>query len=169
MVEDSEDDALIELHLIAGSGYKIQYERVETAEEMRAMLKEETWDIILSDYSMPYFNGLEALAILKESGIDIPFIIISGTIGEELAVKAMKAGAHDYIMKNNLKRLLPVIERELLESRSRAEKKMLDESARKLTELVATKDKFFSIITHDLQGPFAAMLRISENHYKCIF
>jgi PAS domain S-box-containing protein len=126
-VEDSEDDALLVLHQIKKGGYDVEYERVETAEKMREMLKEKTWDIILSDYKMPHFDGLEALAILNESGLDLPFIIISGTIGEEVAVEAMKASANDYIMKNNLKRLLPAIERELRESKNRAERKLLKE------------------------------------------
>src|ERR1035437_6928810 len=89
VVEDSEDDALLLLHNIEKNGYTIDYERVETAESMAAMLKEKTWDIVLSDYVMPHFNGLEALSILKKSGVDIPFIIISGMIGEDIAVKAI--------------------------------------------------------------------------------
>jgi len=124
VIEDSEDDAILVLHKIKQSGYDIDYELIETAEKMQVALKEKKWDIILSDYKMPRFNGLEALALLKESGIDIPFIVISGTIGEEVAVEAMKAGAHDYLMKNNLNRLIPAIERELRESKSRAERKL---------------------------------------------
>jgi PAS domain S-box-containing protein len=123
IAEDSEDDALLVLHQIRKGGYDIEHVRVETAEEMKLALKEKAWDIVLSDYQMPHFNGLEALAILKDSGIDLPFIIISGTIGEDVAVEAMKAGAHDYIMKNNLQRLFPAVERELRESRNRAERK----------------------------------------------
>ncbi|MCX6270964.1 MAG: PAS domain S-box protein [Bacteroidetes bacterium] len=123
VVEDSEDDALLVLHQIKKGGYDIDYELVATAEKMKAALEDKTWDLILSDYIMPHFNGLEALAILKESGQDIPFIVISGTIGEEVTVETMKAGAHDYLMKDNLKRLLPAIERELLDSISRAGRK----------------------------------------------
>jgi len=136
IVEDSEDDALLLLHNIEKSGYTIDYERVETSESMVAMLNEKTWDIVLSDYVMPHFNGLEALSILKKSGIDIPFIIISGTIGEDIAVEAMKAGADDYLMKNNFKRLIPTIERELRESNSRAVRKQAEEKLRILSRAV---------------------------------
>jgi len=136
VVEDSEDDALLLLHHIEKSGYTIDYERVETAESMSVLLKEKTWDIVLSDYVMPHFNGLEALSILKKSGIDIPFIIISGTIGEDIAVEAMKAGADDYLMKNNFKRLIPAIERELRESNSRAVRKQAEEKLRILSRAV---------------------------------
>lgn len=123
VVEDSEDDALLVLLQIKKGGYNVDYKRVETAKEMVSALREKTWDIILTDYIMPHFNGLEAITILKESGIDIPIIVISGTIGEEVAVETMKAGAHDYLMKDNLKRLIPAIERELLESKNRAERR----------------------------------------------
>jgi len=139
VVEDSEDDALLVLHQIKKGGYDIDYERVQTSEEMKTLLIEKTWDIILSDYMMPHFNGLEALTILKESGIDIPFIIISGTIGEDVAVEAMKAGAHDYLMKNNLQRLLPAVERELRESASRAERKRAE------FQLIESEQKFRSL------------------------
>lgn len=128
VIEDSEDDALLVLHRIGRSGYAVIQERVESAEGMKTALAQKEWDIILADYTMPRFNGLEALAVLKESGLDVPFLVISGTIGEEVAVKAMKAGAQDYILKDNLQRLLPAIERELRESKIRAERKALEKS-----------------------------------------
>ncbi|MCK9413064.1 MAG: PAS domain S-box protein [Prolixibacteraceae bacterium] len=136
VVEDSEDDALLVMHQIKKGDYIIEFERVLTAERMKTMLKERTWDIVLSDFVMPNFDGLEALALVKESGIDLPFIIISGTIGEEVAVNAMKAGANDYIMKNNLQRLLPAIDRELREAGIRAEKKRAEEEIRILSRAV---------------------------------
>ena len=139
VVEDSEDDALLVLQQIKKGDYSIVFERVETAERMKTMLKERTWDIILSDYVMPHFQGLEALELLKESGIDIPFIIISGTIGEDVAVESMKAGANDYIMKDNLQRLLPAIERELRESGNRAEQKQAE------LQLIESEQKFRSL------------------------
>ena len=118
IIEDSEDDALLVMNHIKKGGYDIEYERVETAETMKAALKEKAWDIVLSDYKMPRFNGLEALTLLQESGIDIPFIVISGAVSEDVAVVTMKTGAQDYMMKNNLQRLLPAIERELREHRA---------------------------------------------------
>jgi len=150
VVEDSEDDALLVLHQIKKGDYNIEFERVATTDRMKTMLRERTWDIILSDYVMPHFSGLEALELLKESGIDIPFIIISGTIGEDVAVEAMKAGANDYIMKNNLQRLLPTIERELREWGNRAEKKRAEEELRILSRAVEQSPA--SIIITDTEG-----------------
>ena len=141
IIEDSEDDALLIIRELKQGGYVPEWERVRTASTLRAELKKE-WDIILADYQMPRFTGLEALKIVKQRGPDIPFIVISGTIGEETAVKAMKAGAHDYIMKENLKRLVPAIEREIREARLRAKKRevqeILDESEEKYRLLFNT-------------------------------
>jgi PAS domain S-box-containing protein len=153
IIEDSEDDALLVLHQIQNGGYDIEYEIVQTAVAMKAALFEKIWDIVLSDYIMPHFNGLEALSILKESGIDIPFIVISGTIGEDVAVEAMKGGAHDYIMKNNLQRLLPAIERELREAVNRTERKraefQLIESEKKFRSLAESSPD--NIIRYDME------------------
>jgi PAS domain S-box-containing protein len=121
IVEDSERDAeLLALELQRG-GYQLSYARVHTAEAMRRALNED-WDVILSDYSMPHFSGIAALRVLRESGRDIPFIIVSGTIGEETAVQALKEGAHDFLVKDRLARLLPAIERERREARLRRER-----------------------------------------------
>ena len=130
IVEDSEIDALpLTLELKHG-GYEPIYERVETAETVHAALRNNIWDIILCDYNLPGLNGLDVLAIVKESGSDIPFIIISGAIGEELAVEAMKAGARDYIMKDRRQRLLPAIERELREAVLRREHRQVEAALR---------------------------------------
>ena len=94
MVEDSEDDALLEIRTLKNGGYDPEYERVETAGAMRTALREKTWDIILCDYKMPKLSGLAAIALLKETGIDIPMIIVSGAIGEETAADCMRYGAH---------------------------------------------------------------------------
>src|ERR1700674_679053 len=112
-VEDSEQDAELLARHLSLAGYDLVSERVETAEAMKAALEAQDWNVILCDYSMPQFNALRALALVKEMEVDIPFIIISGTIGEPVAVEAMRAGAHDYLMKHNLVRLVPTIEREL--------------------------------------------------------
>jgi PAS domain S-box-containing protein len=128
MVEDSEDDALLVLRQLKKGGYDLIPERVETAESMLAALREKTWDVILCDYQMPQFNGLAAIALLKETGIDIPLIIVSGAIGEGKVVEAMKAGAHDCIMKNNLIRLVPAVTRELAEAESRTKRKLAEEA-----------------------------------------
>lgn len=133
-VEDSEDDATLLIYEIARGGYVPEYELVETPEAMRAALAREKWDVVISDYVMPRFSGLEALEVLKESGLDLPFIIVSGKIGEDIAVEAMKAGAHDYIIKGNLTRLVPAIQRELRDAETRRQRKMADEALRSAYE-----------------------------------
>lgn len=131
IVEDSEDDALLLLNELRHSGYAPVFERVENAAAMKAALAEKQWDIIISDHTLPEFSGLAALAVLKESGLDLPFLLVSGMIGEEKAVKAMKAGAHDYIMKDNYARLAPAIDRALRETMVRREKQQAVEKLRR--------------------------------------
>src|SRR5712692_2842468 len=104
---------------------------------MSAALGRQAWDVVLSDYSMPRFTGLAALAVLKQSGVDLPFILISGTIGEETAVNAMKGGAHDYLMKGNLARLVGAVQRELREAQTRRERKRADENLESSLSLLA--------------------------------
>jgi DNA-binding NtrC family response regulator len=127
IVEDLEDDALLLIRELKKGGCDPVYERVETAAAMKKALKEKQWDIILCDYNMPKFNGSSAIAVLKESNIDIPVIIVSGTIGEETAVECMRLGAQDYIMKANLFRLCPAIARELEEAEVRSKQKQTEE------------------------------------------
>src|SRR5580765_3342769 len=113
LVEDSVQDALFNLRELERAGLTIEFERVETAPDMKAALEAKTWDFILCDYHLPRFNGLSALGVYKERGLDIPFITVSGQIGEEQAVKMIKAGAHEYIMKDHLIELAPAVKREL--------------------------------------------------------
>ena len=115
IVEDSEDDALFVLNALREGGYDPSFERVETAESMLSALRKQPWDIVLSDYNLPHFDGPSALRLMKDAGLDIPVIIVSGAIGEETAVESMRAGAYDYIMKDRLQRLVPAVERELKE------------------------------------------------------
>lgn len=127
-IEDSAEDAeLIHRHL-SRAGYDVISERVDTPDAMKSSLKGKDWDVILCDYSMPKFDALSALALLHESDLDIPFIIISGAIGEEVAVQATLAGANDYLMKGNLTRLVPSIERELAEVGSRQARRRAEEA-----------------------------------------
>ncbi len=118
-VEDSQQDTALLVRHLERAGYDLILDRVDTAETMKAALASRDWDVILCDYSMPQFNALEAVALVKEINLDIPLIIISGTVGEEVAVEAMRSGAHDYLMKGSLIRLAPTIERELQESENR--------------------------------------------------
>ncbi|HEX5807068.1 MAG TPA: HD domain-containing phosphohydrolase [Anaerolineales bacterium] len=123
LIEDSEDDARLLLRQIEGNGYELSFERIETADAMRAALQRQPWDLVLCDFSLPRFSAPKALEVLKTSGFDLPFIIVSGTIGEESAVNALKAGAHDFIVKGNFARLIPAIQRELKEAEIRREQK----------------------------------------------
>ena len=128
IVEDSEDDALLLLRELHKSGFEPVWKRVDTPEAMKGALSAHHWDIVISDFSMPCFSGLEALHMLKESGLDIPFIIVSGKIGEETAVEAMRSGANDYIIKGNLARLVPAIEREIADAEVRRKRRQAEDS-----------------------------------------
>jgi len=119
IIEDSEDDLFLLLHELRKGGYDPEYLSVCDAEPMKLALADRAWDVITSDYNMPGFSALAALDILKESGFDFPFIVVSGKIGEDQAVATMKSGAHDYVMKQNLSRLAPAIEREIREAGER--------------------------------------------------
>ncbi len=130
-VEDSEDDAALLQIELQRAGYQPVGHRVETAAEMRAALDRQEWDLIIADYRMPRFDGLAALALVKEKGLDLPFIIVSGHITEETAVAAMKAGAHDYVMKDKLTRLASAVERELREAGVRREHRHAEEALRR--------------------------------------
>ncbi|MGF1588034.1 MAG: putative bifunctional diguanylate cyclase/phosphodiesterase [Pleurocapsa sp.] len=121
IVEDSEDDAELLAMALERSGYKIIHQRVDTKPGMQIALEEQLWDIVLADYSMPQFSAIAALELLKERQLDLPFVIVSGKIGEDTAVAAMKAGAHDYLIKGQLSRLIPAVERELREAVLREE------------------------------------------------
>ena len=119
LVEDCEDDSLLVRRQLTEGGYTPLVTRVENSEALHAALRDYTWDLVLADWNLPQFSALFALDMLKSVGLDVPFIIVSGEIGEEAAIAAMKAGAHDYVMKSNLARLVPAIQRELREVEER--------------------------------------------------
>ena len=131
IVEDSEDDALLLLHHLRRAGYQVTSRRVDTGEAMAAALAAQEWDVVLADYSLPQFDAPAALVLLQATGHDLPFIIISGTIGEETAVAALKSGAHDFMLKGSLARLVPAIERELRERQVRRERARAEEALRR--------------------------------------
>jgi len=135
IVEDSEDDAILVLRELKRAGYDVESERVDTPESMQDALDRREWDIVLSDYSMPRFSMPAALAMIKEKGLEIPFIIVSGAIGEEAAVSAMREGAHDYVMKNDLARLAPAVARELREADVRHERRRMQQALQDSEEL----------------------------------
>jgi PAS domain S-box-containing protein len=152
LVEDSEADARLIVLELQQSGYDPKVERFYTPETFRAALTGKPWDIVIADYFMPRFDGLDALAMVKESGLDLPFIIVSGVIGEDVAVAAMKSGAHDYVMKDRLTRLGPAVQRALQEAEGRRAREWAEEAVRRRAgELNALQATVLDITTpHDL-------------------
>ena len=140
IVEDSENDTTLLLEELRRKNFSPIHRRVETAGEMTAALERRSWDVVLSDYVMPEFSGPDALLLVREKNLDIPFIVISGTYGEEAAVHMMKAGANDYITKANLSRLAPVIEREMAAAKSRRAHRQASEAMRFLAAIVQSTD-----------------------------
>jgi PAS domain S-box-containing protein len=148
-VEDSEGDARLVALRLQNSGYDIQYERVATAEALSAALARQPWDIVIADYFIPSFGGLEALAMVQESELDLPFIIASGVIGEDVAVEAMKSGAYDYVMKDNLARLGAAVQRALQEADVRRARKQAEEELKRSEERYKLAQRAASIGSWD--------------------
>lgn len=141
IVEDLESDAALVARLLRKAGYAVHDERVETADQMRAALEKQAWDVVISDFRLPQFDAPAALALLQATSPDTPFIVVSGAIGEDTAVAMMKFGAHDYLMKDKLSRLAPAVEREMREAQTRRERKRAEEKIRQqLEELLRWHD-----------------------------
>ena len=156
LAEDSEQDAELIAHALRRGPREVRIERVESAEAMGRALERDTWDVVISDWAMPSFTAPEALALVKRKDPDLPFIIVSGTIGEELAVDAMRAGANDYLLKDRLARLLPVIERELREAQTRHARREAEEALRASEEALRhSQEQFFQAQKMEAVGRLA--------------
>ncbi len=166
IVEDSEKDAVLLLRQLRSGDHKITFERVDTPAAMLTALNTQKWDLIISDYFMPHFSAPAALKLLQESGLDLPFIIVSGAIGEETAVAAMKSGAHDYIMKGNLARLIPAIERELREAEVRLTRQQAEEQ---IKASLQEKEVLLKEIHHRVKNNMqiiSSLLSLQANYLK---
>jgi len=160
VVEDSENDTMLLLEELRQKGYTPVHERVEHAAAMTSALERRHWDVVISDYVMPDFSGPAALKLLRDKKLDIPFIAVSGTMGEDAAVDMMKAGANDYITKQNLSRLVPAIERELEATKSRKARARAEEGMRHLAAIIkSTDDAIFSL---HLDGAVASWNHAAE-------
>ncbi len=150
IVEDSEDDTLLMVRELQRGGFDPVFERVQTPDSMTAALQARAWDLIISDYSMPQFGGGAALTLFKQQGLDIPFIAVSGVIGEDTAVEMMKAGADDYVMKSRLARLAPAVRRELRAAQERRVRKQAEAAMAHLASIVESCED--AIVGETLDG-----------------
>src|SRR5467141_292332 len=165
LIEDSEDDAALLLLELRRGGYKTTHERVDTPAALHTALDNQKWDLVISDHSMPHFYGREALQLLRQKESEVPFIFVSGTMGEEAAVAALKNGAQDYLMKSNLKRLVSAVQRELREAEERRDRKGLERQVQQLQKFEAI-GRLAGGIAHDFNNAIGAILGWADLAYQ---
>jgi two-component system cell cycle sensor histidine kinase/response regulator CckA len=161
MIEDSEDDAALLLRELTRGSYDVTFERVDLPDTLKFALDTQNWDLVVSDFSMPHFSGTDALRMLRAQGSDVPFIFVSGTMGEETAVAALQNGAQDYVMKTNLKRMVPAVQRALQEAEDRRKRKQMEQQVQQLQRFEAI-GKLAGGIAHDFNNVIGAILGWAE-------
>ncbi len=164
IVEDLEDDYALVVRELARGGYDVQAQRVETPAALKSACDSQQWDLVISDFSMPQFSGTDALNLVRARQPDLPFIFVSGTMGEETAVAAMKNGAQDYLMKGKLQRLVPAVQRELRDAEERRERKRLEVHVHQLQKFEAI-GRLAGGVAHDFNNVIGAILGWAELGY----
>src|SRR3989449_8123015 len=164
VVEDSEDDTSLLVRELRRGSYELTFERVDTPAGMSAALDHKEWDLVICDYSMPQFSGVDAACFLQTKVSEAPFIFLGGTIGEETAITALKQGAQDYVMKDNLKRLLPAIQRELHEAEQQRERKRLEQQVQELRKFEAIA-RLAGGIAHDFNNTLGVIVGWAQLGY----
>ncbi len=166
IVEDSEDDAELIIHEIRRGGYRCVVERVEEASAMCAALENHQWNAVISDFNLPRFSALAALQTVQRTDWDLPFIVVSGTVGEDVAVQMLHSGAHDYIMKDNLRRLVPALERSIRDAAVRRERRQAEEVLTSTLEELQKRnyelDNYVYKVSHDLRAPLCSILGLAN-------